>query len=236
MDQHRLPPLTRSLTSIPSRRDVLHALAAAGLALGVARFPGSAEAKKKRKRKQALCRKDGSPCRKAGKTCKKGYCLSAPFTIEAKWTESQTADHDTFLFVPPENATTGPTPYVTVGCNPTESNCETDVYPFVCVSQDARGPGDEVTTVRRLLDGTYEYWIGLDHLTLAGELTIVLRDSNGHVVRGWTNPANPSTQSGVSWHVFDIDGDDGRVTSIDEPIDGGPPQQVNEPSTEVCPK
>jgi hypothetical protein len=42
--------VTRSLASAPSRRDVLRGLAGMGLGLGMARWPSTAETKKKRKR------------------------------------------------------------------------------------------------------------------------------------------------------------------------------------------
>jgi hypothetical protein len=51
VNQNRYAVVTHSLTSIPSRRDVLRGLAGAALGLGVARLPELAEAKKKRKSK-----------------------------------------------------------------------------------------------------------------------------------------------------------------------------------------
>ena len=230
MDQHCFDTLTRSVSGLRSRRTVLGGLVGAGLGWGVARLPSSAEAKNRRKRKQALCRQDGSPCRKPGNQCRQQYCLNAPFTIEAQWT--QTVDHATFLFVPSENATTGPAPYIDDYCNPIDSSCDGDVYPFACVSHNARGPGDEITTIYQLLPGKYEYWIGIDDARPAGEVTAVLKDSGGRVVRQWTNPASATNRR--AWHVFDVDGHHGRVTAIDELISGGPPQQVNDPSTDVC--
>lgn len=235
--KHDHPPaVPRPLTRLPSRREVLHGLTGAGLALGLARLPIAAAAKKRRpNRRKGLCQADGSPCKRAGRSCQKRFCLNAPFTIEATWTATQTADHAAFLFVPAEDATTAPAPYVNEGCNPNTSTCE-EAYPFACVSQDARGPGDEITTIHQLLPGRYEYWIGLDLASPAGEVAVVLRDATGRVVRQWASPANPATGSALSWHVFDVDGRHGRVASIDEPIAGGPPQQVNAPSTDVCPR
>src|SRR5689334_13403882 len=46
---------------------------------------------------------------------------------------------------------------------------EDDAYPFTCVSQDASGPSDEITTVRRLIEGNDEYWIELDDPSPAGD-------------------------------------------------------------------
>ena len=86
MDQHRVPTLTRSLTSIPSRRDVLRGLVGAGFGLGVARFPAITEARKKKKGKkkktpkspqsqpnQYGCLSVGATCQNAGQCCS-GIC------------------------------------------------------------------------------------------------------------------------------------------------------------------
>ena len=64
-------------------------------------------------------------------------------------------------------------------------------------------------------------------------MEIVLKDKGGRVMRTWSNPANPGSENG--WHVFDIDGKTGAITSIDELIDGGVPEGAHDPSTEVCP-
>jgi len=61
----------------------------------------------------------------------------------------------------------------------------------------------------------------------------VLKDNGGRVVRQWLNPANPGSENG--WHVFDIDGTTGLITSIDELIDDGVPQGAHDPATDVCP-
>ena len=52
MDQHHIAALTRALSRVPSRRDVLRGLAGAGLGLGALRQPETADAKKKRKKKK----------------------------------------------------------------------------------------------------------------------------------------------------------------------------------------
>jgi hypothetical protein len=49
VDQHRFDTMTRSLSSVPSRRTLLRGLAGLSLALGAARLPGAATAKKKHK-------------------------------------------------------------------------------------------------------------------------------------------------------------------------------------------
>jgi hypothetical protein len=233
VDQKHFDILTHSVSGFPSRRHLLRGLAAAGLGLGVARLPDLAAAKNRRKRKpksrKGLCQKNGSACSKPGKNCKQQYCLRAPFTIEARWTESSRSDHDAFLFVPPEDATTGPAPHIYWSCTPTTSTCE-EAYPFACLNQDAYGPGDEITTIHQLLPGTYEYWVRLYQETPVGEVTIVLKDGNGRIVREWANPANPSTGD-VYWHVFDFDGATGRVSAFDDRT----PQPVPLPTTDVCP-
>jgi hypothetical protein len=194
------------------------------------RFP-AADARKRKKKKncKGCCRGDGSPCKKKSSTCKAQFCLNAPFTIEANWVVD--ADHDAVLFVPPENDATGPFPFIFFDCTAADSTCETG-YPFACMSGDETTSGSEIATIFQLLPGTYEYWNELD-VALAGELTIVLKDNGGRVMREWTNPANPENDNG--WHVFDIDGATGRITSIDELIDGGVPQGAHDPSTDVCP-
>ena len=82
MDQLRLSTLSRSLTAVPSRRDVLRGLVGAGIGLGIGRVPEVAEAKKKRKRKKQDkphkpnafgCLDVGDPCRTAGQCCS-GIC------------------------------------------------------------------------------------------------------------------------------------------------------------------
>ena len=227
MDQHRFDTVARSLSGFRSRRTVLGGLAGAGLGWGVARLPGPAEAKRKRKRRQGLCQKNGARCTKPGKRCQKRYCLNAPFTIEANWPEQ--AGHAIVLFVPPENATTGPAPYIHDGCKPDEYDCE-GTYPFACVDGDDDVAGPKVTMIHRRLPGTYEYWIELGATSLAGEATVALKDGTGRVVRQWANPARQ-----MSWHVFDVDGRDGRVTAIDGLIDEALPRGAHDPNTHVCP-
>jgi hypothetical protein len=61
-----------------------------------------------------------------------------------------------------------------------------------------------------------------------------VKDKNGRIVRQFENPATGNSEEG--WHVFDIDGKTGAITSIDELIGGGVPEGAHDPSTEVCPK
>jgi hypothetical protein len=235
MDTDRFDALTRGLITGSSRRGLLHTLLGSAVAIAGVAGVGSpgADAKKQKKKKKkkckGCCRGDGSPCTKKSSKCKAEFCLNAPFTIEANWVVD--ADHDAVLFVPPENEETGPFPFIFFDCTAADSTCETG-YPFACMSGDETTSGSEIATIFQLLPGTYEYWNELD-VALAGELTIVLKDNGGRVMREWTNPANPDNDNG--WHVFDIDGATGRITTIDELIDGGVPQGAHDPSTEVCP-
>ncbi|MGH2618113.1 MAG: twin-arginine translocation signal domain-containing protein [Thermomicrobiales bacterium] len=233
LNEQRFDVLAHSVSGVPSRRRLLGALTAAGAGLGLTQLPKSADARRKEKprKRKGLCKKNGTACTRPNKTCQKRYCLNAPFTIAAVWTQSR--DHDTYFFVPPQDEATGPSSYIRFSCNPDNSFCE-ETYPFACVSQDAPGPGDEITTIHQFLPGTYEYWINLYKTTPAGEVTVALKDSNDRVVRQWTSPANPADTK-LGWHVFDIDGRDGRVTAIDALHDDDPPS-INYPSTNVCPK
>ena len=252
MDQHRFEALIRAWRGVPSRRHLLRGLAGAGFGLGVARLPAGGEAKRRNtikskntgqgkgkprlsaRKGQSLCKRNGAKCTTSGKNCKKRFCLNAPFTIEANWTK--TADHDTYLFVPAENETTGPSPFIHHACTPDTSKCEEE-YPFACVNKDEQQSGSEITTIHQLLPGTYEYWVELATTTPAGELTIVLKDNDGRVVRQWTNPANDSATIDVGWHVFDVNGNNGRVTSIDELNEPGYlPDAAHDPNTNVCPQ
>lgn len=83
MDENRFAVVTQSLTSLPSRRDVLRGLAGAALGLGAGRLPKLAEARKKRKKKptskpapkpnQYGCLDVGAACTNAGQCCS-GVC------------------------------------------------------------------------------------------------------------------------------------------------------------------
>jgi hypothetical protein len=244
IDSHRFDQLARHLASVSAstpRRTLLRSAATLGAALsGSALWSHAADARKrnkkknKRKKKKGLCRTNGSTCTRKSKKCQAQNCLNTPFTIEAVWTNVN-SDHDTFVFVPNEAGESFPSPAIDFGCNPEESACELDIYPFICVSQDARGPGDEVTTVRQLIPGTYEYWIELDDLSPAGDLTVTLRNANGRILRTWTSPENPNVNTQVGWHVFDINGQTKLITSIDQVIDDGLPDGAHDPNTDVCP-
>jgi hypothetical protein len=236
MDPSRFDRLFRTLGTATGRRTLLQSAAALSAAVvsGTV-LPDAAAAKR-------LCRKNGSKCKKKGKKCKAKFCLRAPllqtpFTIEARWSNTET-DHDTFLFVPDEEGTNKASPFIRFNCNPGNSDCENDVYPFACVGFDATGPGDEITTVHRLLDGTYEYWIELDHPSPPADLEVILRNGNGSVVRSWSSPENANSQHDVGWHVFDltIAGARHSITSVDELTDNTLPVGAHNPNTDVCPK
>lgn len=186
--------------------------------------------KKKPKKCSNCCRKDGSLCTKKGKNCAVQFCLNAPFTIEAAWVVS--ADHDSVLFVPPGSATTGPFPFIFFSCTTANSTCQVG-YPFACMSGDVQTSGSEIATIFQLLPGTYEYWNELDNNTAAGDLTIILRDSDGRVVRQFGNPPNGDEET--AWHVFDIDGTTGAITVFDQLVGPGVPDSAHNPSTDVCP-
>ncbi len=69
VNQHRFDGLTRSLASVPSRRDVLRGLAGAGLELGAARLPGVVAAGETR-RKVKKARPNAFGCLDVGNRCK----------------------------------------------------------------------------------------------------------------------------------------------------------------------
>lgn len=150
--------------------------------------------------------------------------------METSWTRA--FSHDAYLFVPPQNGSTGPGPYLNFSCNAGNSSCAT-AYPYACINEKDTAPGDGVTLVSKLLGGTYQYWVQVHDNTAAGELTIVLRDKSGRVVRDWQNPAN-QTNDQKAWHVFDVDGMRGSVASVDQIMAGNLPMVAANPFTFVC--
>jgi hypothetical protein len=218
-----------------SRRASLTTLGAAGIA-AIAGFR-NAGGKKKKSRKhhgqstKALCLSNGSHCKKPSKKCAAKNCLDTPFTIEARWSNPGT-DHDTFLFVPQDLGSDLPAPFIDYSCHSDTGTAQH--YPFASISQDATGPGDEVTTVAFLLDGTYEYWIELSDLSPAGDLTVTLRNANGRVLRTWNSPEN-LTADDRGWHVFNIQGHTKSITAIDDLINDTLPGGAHDPYADVCP-
>jgi hypothetical protein len=183
-------------------------------------------------KKKPRCKPNGAKCAKKSPECKSANCLRPSFTIRAKWANTE-SDHDTYFFVPNQKGSSDPFPLIVYTCNSDETN-DGALYPFAFVSQDAAGPGDEVTTVRKLLKGTYEYWIEVDSEVAAGDLEVILRNKDGKLVRSWSSPANPSADQ-RGWHVFDINGKTGSVDSIDTLVAGDLPDGAHDQHTDVCP-
>jgi hypothetical protein len=230
MNHLRFDDMTRRLSGLPSRRQLLGGVVATAFGLGV---PDLADGKKKRRKKGKKKRKGrGGRGQTPGDVCRTELCLSAPFTIEAFG--AQLGDDVTYLFVPPQDATTGPAPYIEYVCSQADHPCEQE-YPFACINRVLIGVGGEVTTIFRLLPGRYEYWLQVPSATPAGALTVILRGNDGRILRQWTSPA-PVSQGRFGWHVFDIDGANGRVIDVDAAIDGNNlPDDAHDPQTYVCP-
>jgi len=78
MNQNRFAAVTRLVSGVPSRRDLLRGLAGVGLGLGAARLPDRVEARKKGKpripKPNAFgCLNVGDACKRAGQCCS-GIC------------------------------------------------------------------------------------------------------------------------------------------------------------------
>jgi hypothetical protein len=228
MDSSRFDRFIATFGARTGRRMLLQGAAALGAAVfGGALVRDVAEAR-------TLCRKNGSKCKKKGRKCKAKFCLATPFTIEARWSNAN-SDHDTYLFVPAEKASNDPSPWVaSPWCTAAWSNCENDVHPFICISQDATGPGDEITTVRRLLSGKYEVWMELANGSAQGDLEVIVRNANGRVIRSWSSPGNPEPQIDLGWHVFDINGATHSIASVDKRVNAEFPWNHTE-TTNACP-
>jgi hypothetical protein len=106
------------------------------------------------------------------------------------------------------------------------------VYPFACVTRGE--PQGEVVTIFRRLEGSYEYWIALNSNSTAGEVEVELRNVGGAFVRRWTSRA---AESPSAWHVFDLDGENGSVRSVDELLlNQRLPDAAHTPNTSLCPE
>ena len=192
------------------------------------------------------CKSQRKPKKKAKKSLRRNACayrgrckgvsgcppltVGATFTIDACWKVD--ADHDTFLRVPNAAGSTDENPFIKYDCNP-GGGCATE-YPFACVNEDvANDPGCEVTTVYQRLGGQYQYWSELDPASPAGEVTVTLRDSGGGVLATWSSPAIPGGVSEIGWHVFDIDGSTGIVTSVNQTVGEDLPDAFGSTVTDV---
>lgn len=76
MNQHRFPALTRAVTGVPSRRDLVRGLVGAGIGFGAGQLPRRADAKRRKKpRPNAFgCLDVGQPCRGIDERCCSGIC------------------------------------------------------------------------------------------------------------------------------------------------------------------
>jgi hypothetical protein len=199
------------------------ALVALGLAAaGSGRISPRALAAKPR------CKKSGKRCKKKKSGCKAKYCatgLVAPLVIEANWTNPN-SDHDIFLFVPNLPGNVDPSPHIDMTCASAQTTNGT-VYPFAFASGDAIGPGNEIMTIKKLVDGRYEFHVQLDVQTPANDVEVRLV-KKGKVLQVWRNPASPEEDH---WRVFSLTVKDGRgmLETIDDLVD----QPI--PLTDVCP-
>lgn len=233
MDPDRFDALTRSLPAGGSRRRMLAGALGllavlAGHDAGARKKKGTRRTTRKSKPCRNCCRANGNPCPRKNAACKPALC--SRFTVTASWDSDE--NHDSYLFVPNDEGESLPAPFIDKSCN----GCVRDLYPFACVNQDAEGPGDEVTSIFKLLSDDYEYWLELGRGAPAGDVVVTLRD-RGKLVLTSTSPANPSGEAGVgSWHVFDLDGSTGRFTEIDEVVADNLPRAKTSQNTFVfCP-
>jgi hypothetical protein len=136
VDQHHFAVLTRSLTNLPTRRDLLRGLASAGIGLQALRLSDAVEAKKRKKRKknnkkkksrpvvnQYGCLDVGQPCGGNSALCCSGICEgTAP--KKGKQDTSRCVAHNTSICTPTLNICTTGTEGV---CNQSNLNCHCTV-------------------------------------------------------------------------------------------------------------
>ena len=134
------------------------------------------------------------------------------------------------FFVPNDLGAGLPFPFIDFLCH---SDSGTGMhYPFAFVSQDARGPGDEVTTITLLLNGTYEYW-----MELAGASPAEIYGDAAQRERpcpALLDQPGASTADQRGWHVFNIQGSTGSIISFDDLINDDLPTGAHDPNTDVC--
>ncbi|MFN8593573.1 MAG: hypothetical protein U0031_19100 [Thermomicrobiales bacterium] len=204
---------------------------------GAATPVSAGAAKRKRKPRKTLCEVDGGSCKTKSKTCQASNCLTAPFTVEAQWTGPNKL-YAVYFFTPNGAGYSAPNAYITstrsFACTPEMSDCEDNVYPFICFNQEDSGTGPAIMTVRQLLKGKYEYWIYVINNAPAGDLSVTLRDAKGIARRTLSSPENTSAGY-LSWHVFDIDGATGSVKSVKKTNLNGMPGGAHSPNTNACP-
>jgi hypothetical protein len=115
MNTDHVDDMTRMLTILPSRRDVLRGLAGAGLGLGAFRFRGATEAKKrknkhkKHKPKKATpnefgCLEVGDPCKTATQCCS-GVCEGKKGKKRCRAHGNGTCNQTIQAFCAPDNPT-----------------------------------------------------------------------------------------------------------------------------------
>jgi hypothetical protein len=111
LNQNSFDVLTRSLTSIPSRRHLLRGLAGLGLGLSAARFTGVVEAKKKRKHKPKKPKPNAFGCLEVGDACKNadqccsGVCDGKKGKKRCRAHDSGTCNQTIQAFCAPDNPT-----------------------------------------------------------------------------------------------------------------------------------
>jgi hypothetical protein len=123
MDTNRFGKVTCLLTTVPSRRDVLRGLIAAGLGLSGLRLQDAGAAKQKRKNKPKTnafgCLDVGQPCRGKNGKCCSGLCQGKK-PKKGKQDRSKCVAHNTGICIAEADSCTAGTE---VPCNPGNPSC-----------------------------------------------------------------------------------------------------------------
>jgi hypothetical protein len=101
LDLNRFEAVTRSLTSVPSRRDLLRGLVSVGLGLGAVRITSVVDAKKKRKKRKPKkpkpnefgCLEVGDPCQTEEQCCS-GICDGKKGKRKCRAHDTETCEQD----------------------------------------------------------------------------------------------------------------------------------------------